>query len=352
MDDFARISQGFNELSKRDHITLVLHFGQLDRWLINNKEDETVVINSGNSSEIKIGEVVTLSETLFMKWLKLNTHVDRSVNRKADFHIKNSIENVAKTLGYSERKGLYKILKPLYEVGLIDLTEGKLGTKNLIDITVYPYPVYSDTTICNLVKCRLWEQRKSFGFSLSKAGIEAKKNKVKISAVAKSTQPKRNESTQAVGNRSTQGLVSLSTQSAVAKSTHTNESIYLTDNNISNHHLNHLINRLHENTAKSLEKFLNHEKVTDEERLIMIDKLIGFEFKSLNYESHQKYYHKILNSIRTQQPKKYAVKKDKLPKWAVEPQQIDQLEEDDLEILEAKKQLEQKFLEFKKRTFS
>ncbi|OIJ22038.1 hypothetical protein BKP45_05005 [Anaerobacillus alkalidiazotrophicus] len=348
MNDFVKISQGINELSKRDHITFVLHFGQMDRWVATDKDDETVIINSTNSTKINIGEVVKLSETLFMKWLKLNTYVDRSVSRKADFHIKNSIENVAKILGYSDRKGLYKVLKPLYEVGLIELTEGKLGTRNLIDIKVYPYPVYSDTTICNLVKCRLWNDRKSFGFLLSKAGIEAKKNKANTRAEYKSTQETENKSTQDDVNKSTQGLVNLSTQSPVDKSPHTNESIYLIDNNISNDS-NHLINNLDDKVADSLEIFLNQEQVTDDERLMMIDRLIGFEFKSLNYESHQKYFLKILKSIRSIEKSKVqkpVVKKDKLPKCLSAPNQEDQLD-DDTEFEEAKRLLEQRLQKLK-----
>lgn len=344
-----RISQGVNELSKRDHITLVLHFGQLDRWVDNDKERNTKVINVSNTKNINIGEIVKLSEATFLKWLKLNTHVDRSSNRKTDFHIKNSIINVAKMLGYSDRSGLYKMIKPLYEVGLLDLKECKLGSRDLIDLIVYPYPIYADTTICNLIKCRSWDNRNSFGIVLSKAGIQARKNKT----VDKSLQIVEDKSLQDIVDKRLQESVDKSPQRLVDKSLHTNESISLTDNNSSNDS-NHLITKLNEKVATSLEIFLNQEKVTDDERLMMIDRLIGFEFKSLNYESHQKYFLKILHSIRStviSKGQKTVVKKDKLPKaFSTSNQQNQAIE--DAAFLEAQKLLEQRLQQLKSKKSS
>jgi len=112
------VSEGKNELSKRDHLTMVFHYGQLDRWATHEKGD--IVINSDNADDIQQGQKVKLSEILFMKWMKLTTLVDRSVSRKENFHVKNKVATIAKMLGYSHTKGLYKILKPLFEVGLID----------------------------------------------------------------------------------------------------------------------------------------------------------------------------------------------------------------------------------------
>src|SRR5690606_10580188 len=126
-----------------------------------------------NSDEIEIGQTVKISETLFMKWLKLTTLVDRSSSRKHDYHVRNKLSAVAKLLGYSSTRGLYKVLKPLYEIGLIDLKETTIHSVKMIDIIAYPYPVYRDSPICFLQKTRSWNERESFGFSLSYSGIRA-----------------------------------------------------------------------------------------------------------------------------------------------------------------------------------
>lgn len=355
MPDYAKISQGQNEFTDRDPIVLNLHYGQIDRWVSSGKKEEGIkVMKSDNSETIQMGDKVMISETLFMKWLKLTTLIDRTSERRREHHVKSSIKNISFRLGYSDRRGFYKLLKPLYEIGLIDLIETKLNEKNMIDIIVYPHPVYASSNICYLVKCREWEKRNSFGFALSAKGIKAKqekmlRNKSNEEVENKSTQIPENKSTQGVENKSTQSLENKSTQAPVNKSTLSNDLNISNDSNTPNDS-NHLITRLDENTAKSLNSFLNQEKITDEERLMMIDKLIGFEFKSLNYESHQKYFLKILHSIRTQKPKSFAVKKDKLPKWLTEPKKVDQPHEDDPELLEAKRQLEEKMLEFKKRS--
>lgn len=357
MPDYAKISKGENEFTDRDPIILNLHYGQIDRWIYSgNIEAGIKVMKSDNSETIQSGDKVMISETLFMKWLKLTTLIDRSSNRKEDFHVKRSIKNIAHRLGYTNRMSLYKVLKPLYEVGLIELKESFREDNKMIDIIVFPYPVYANSNICSLVKCRTWSSRKSFGFGLSALGLKAKEEKKSCQniqdnneVVNKSLQEPVNKSIQGVVNKSIQEPVKKSIQPLVNKSLHSNDLNLSNDSNTPNDS-NHLITRLDENTAKSLDSFLSQEKINDEERLMMIDKLIGFKFNSLNYESHQKYFMKLLHSIRTQKPKNFAVKKDRLPKWLSEPKKVNQPDEEDPEFLEAKRQLEEKMLEFKKRS--
>ncbi|MBU8905565.1 hypothetical protein [Desertibacillus haloalkaliphilus] len=314
MTDQVNITEGQNEFSKRDHITMVFHYGQIDRWVSYEKGDD--VIHSDNAEQFTEGHEVKLSETVFMKWMKLTTMVDRTMDRKEDFHVRNKVTSIAKMLGYSSTRGLYKVLKPLYEVGLVDLKETKVGSSKMIDIIVYPYPVYADTPICNLMKVRSWEKRESFGMALSYSGVEAR-NKSTQESEQKCTGDE-NESAQeqeqkctGVENKSAQGAVNKSTQEPVHKSAHTN--IYnLSNTNKSSNINNHLSSKLDPSVKITFQKFADEQKMSDDEMTTMIDRLIGFVPNSKKYSSHKKYYAKTLKSIRDNDNRQ--VRKDKLPK--------------------------------------
>lgn len=340
------VREGKNELSKRDHLTMVFHYGQIDRWATYEKGD--VVINSDNADNIKEGQKVKISETLFMKWMKLTTMVDRSNTRKEDYHVKNKVSTIAKMLGYSNTKGLYKILKPLFEVGLIDMKETTVGTSKMIDIVVYPYPVYAESQICELVKVRSWNDRESFGFSLSFSGVEAKKNVQKYDGEKKSTQGSEqkytgneNKSTQAleqkytgVENKSTQGVVYKSTQGVVYFCTQPITNINKSTNKNKSSNINKsLIGKLSPKIRTSFVQFVEKENIAEQDLKTLIDRLIGFNPNSSKFSSHEKYYTKTLQSIRDEK----AERQDSLPKWASTEPESKPMTEEEQEAFELQK---------------
>ncbi|HHY22568.1 MAG TPA: hypothetical protein GX525_11995 [Bacilli bacterium] len=347
------VSEGKNELSKRDHLTMVFHYGQLDRWATHEKGD--IVINSDNADDIQQGQKVKLSEILFMKWMKLTTLVDRSVSRKENFHVKNKVATIAKMLGYSHTKGLYKILKPLFEVGLIDLKETTVNATKMIDIVVYPYPIYAESQICDLIKIRSWNDRESFGFSLSFAGVNARKKSQSENPDEQQEQKYTGEGTK-VHKKMEQKYtspVNKSTQAPVNKSTHTN--IYKSTNNNKSTNINKsLIDRLDPKIRVSFIQFCEKQNIGECELNDLIDRLIDFIPTSSKFSSHEKYFAKTLQTIREEvrvQSKNTKNKrrgKNPLPSWIDDPvedkpiseyeqQELDRLKREFEEMLAAQK---------------
>lgn len=311
----VRIYQGQNELSKRDHITMVLHYGQIDRWVSFEKGE--IILNSDNSDQIAIGQEVKISETLFMKWLKLTTLVDRSSDRKQDHHVRNKVTSIAKQLGYSSKSGFYKVLKPLYEVGLIDLKETNIGLIKMIDIFAYPYPIYSDSPICVLRKTRSWNDRESFGFTLANLGVNSRSEQKCTGEENKSEQVLKQKCTGLV-HKSERELVHKSGRGPVHKSGHSNIYNLSKDNNISKDHniLSHY-QELESSVQESLKRFKEEFDVTDDEMTEIILRLENFKPRSKQYASHRKYLQKTLATVRDeiQRSKKQAAKEGVMPKW-------------------------------------
>ncbi|EXX79720.1 hypothetical protein RirG_002900 [Rhizophagus irregularis DAOM 197198w] len=291
MTEQVFITQGENSFTDRDFLTHVLHYGQLDRWVFFEKGEKTPVINSSNSMKIKEGTQVKISETIFVKWLKLNTMVDRSKSRTENFKIKRNITSIAKALGYSDTSGLYRVLQPMYEVGLIDVKEKMFNGKNTVDIIVYPYPVYSDSTVTKLLKCRSWEKRNSLGMALSKRGVKSKKDKKnEVSPVDKSPQVENEENEVFPVDKSPQVSVDKSPQVPVDKSPLSN------NNKVSNKNKSSNINKSEKTESELLEEFIQDNKLKD----IEIDRLkmkLSL-YPSKNKNSFKAYLYKLLLSVK------------------------------------------------------
>jgi hypothetical protein len=318
------IKSGETPLNKRDINTLTLHYGQIDRWVSKNANDKTTLLNTSNREKVEIGERVFISSALFTSWLTLRTRVDRTDKRKIDDHAKGSVKYIASLLGYKDRSGLYKVIKPLYEVGLIEIKEFHSDSQTMVDIIVYPYPVIADSDICDLHKFRKWEDRNSKGMMLSRKGVKARKDKK--SSVDKSTQAPVDKSTQGVVDKSTQAPVDKSTQGVVDKSLHSNNII--SSNDLITNDFNHLLSKvdnLSENAQNSLIGFITKKGISDDDDLI--EKLFNVisEYPPVT-SSYEKYYEKVLKSILENNHKQSnskrnnkAVRKEKLPKWYTEP---------------------------------
>ncbi|OAH58651.1 hypothetical protein AWH48_16775 [Domibacillus aminovorans] len=115
--------------SREEHYLPILHYPAADPFMMNNWID-------------------VLGEKAFCGWLKLITLVDRDTNAIEKYGNKNtiprSIENLAKNIFKVSKSTFYRtILKPLWNVGLIDVSEwkdhAKIGQKAL-NIIVYKYP--------------------------------------------------------------------------------------------------------------------------------------------------------------------------------------------------------------------
>jgi hypothetical protein len=324
------IKSGETPLNKRDINTLTLHYGQIDRWVAKNANDKTTLLNTSNREKVEIGEKVFISSALFMSWLTLRTRVDRTDKRKINDHAKGSVEYIASLLGYKGRNGLYKILKPLYEVGLIDMKEFSRGSQTMVDIIVYPYPIISDSNICDLHKFRTWEQRDSKGMMLSRKGVIARKKK-REESLHKSEQEPVHKSEQEPVHKSEQEPVHKSEQEPVHKSEQSN--IIITSNDLItsndfNHHLRKVDN-ISEKARKSLLDFIISKGIFGDDDLI--DKLFNIvsEYPPVT-NSHVKYYEKVLRSIiennhqpSTSKKNGKTVRKEKLPEWYANPDNKD-----------------------------
>jgi hypothetical protein len=115
-----------------------------------------------------------LGEKSFILWLRLYTKVDRTDDRKDT--VKYSQKALAKSLEMS-KSTLLRLLKPLYEYGLIDYIRYEMPDGNVCEnIIVYEFPQNNPALQFEpLEKCRSWEQRTDERYSFTKKGGRPKK---------------------------------------------------------------------------------------------------------------------------------------------------------------------------------
>lgn len=105
---------------RREELQLpILHFVVADDWLDKLKDS-------------------------FPVWLKLHTYVDRTDSNREYDRIPMSLEKVWEKLGVSKSK-FYRLIKPLWEYGLIDIVEYEASQRNSQkpkNIIVYEYPLH------------------------------------------------------------------------------------------------------------------------------------------------------------------------------------------------------------------
>lgn len=94
----------------------------------------------------------------FRAWLKFHTWVDRTDSNREEDKIPYTIESVCKRLGISKKKFYEKVMRPLWNHGLIDTveyTEYKQKGKKPVNIVVYESPFNKhETEILELEKVR------------------------------------------------------------------------------------------------------------------------------------------------------------------------------------------------------
>ncbi|TPG93487.1 hypothetical protein EEL32_00050 (plasmid) [Brevibacillus laterosporus] len=81
-----------------------------------------------------------LGDTAFISWLKFFTWCDRSDKSREHDAIPNSMNKLAKKLGVGKDTLYNKIIKPLWNYGLIDLEQVVKASNTYVNIIVYKYP--------------------------------------------------------------------------------------------------------------------------------------------------------------------------------------------------------------------
>ena len=86
----------------------------------------------------------TLGVDTFRAWLKFHTYVDRTDADRDFDRIPMSLQDTWIKLGMGKKKFYEKVIRPLWEHGLIDLVEyegSKRNTQKPVNIIVYDYPL-------------------------------------------------------------------------------------------------------------------------------------------------------------------------------------------------------------------
>jgi len=359
--DFGKISQGQNEFENRDVLTFTMMYGQLERWVSKPLDSNIPVIKDSNMNEIEVGSVVKITDIAFVKWQQLITMVDRSEKRKYDNHVKRSMSSISEELGYSYKgKKIYKIFKPLYEVGLIDIKETKYRGKTVTDIIVYPYPVYADSKICSLVKCRKWSDRRSFGLSLAKKSIESRNKNIEVSEKTPDTV---SEKTPDTVSEKTPDTVSEKTPDTVSEKTPSNNNNYLSDyNNLRDHnHLNELSAIYDESTLNLIDRFMSEKIDDDDISNLFVEQLSKYKTRAKTEQGKLKYMSSVLSTVKQhhkeQKDQKRSVRRDNVPEYIATSNNKsvahgDQLQVDHENIEERARKLEEKLKSFGKKKTS
>lgn len=116
-----------------------------------------------------------LGEKSFCLWLKLQTKVDRTHGDRDT--VRQSQVSLAESLGMS-KSTLLRLIKPLYEYGLIDYRTWYWEQKNVDceNIVVFEYPQNNPALAFEpLEKVREWENRTDEKYSFAKKGGRPKK---------------------------------------------------------------------------------------------------------------------------------------------------------------------------------
>lgn len=123
---------------------------------------------------------------VFSAWLMIYTWCDRKNYPKDDVCHHKNMKNIAEAFGCKVDKA-QKILKMLYEFGLIDIIQEKNKYGSMKNVYYwYDIPIYADTTFCELKKCRNWEDRNAHGQELVKLRKIREEKKAIMSRTEKS----------------------------------------------------------------------------------------------------------------------------------------------------------------------
>lgn len=122
-----------------------------------------------------------LGMEVFSAWLMIYTWCDREQYPQDDISHHKNIRNIADAFGCKSVDKAQKIIKKLYEFGLIDIVQEKNKFGSMKNIYYwYDIPIYADSMFCELRKCRNWEDRNSHGQELVKLRkIKEKNSKLK-----------------------------------------------------------------------------------------------------------------------------------------------------------------------------
>ena len=105
--------------------------------------------------------VEVLGHDAFIAWLKLHTFVDRQDENRENDRIPYSLEKVWTKLGMGKKKFYQKVLRPLWEYGLVDVVDyerSKRKSQPPKNIIVYTSPANRhETEIKPLKKLRDWD---------------------------------------------------------------------------------------------------------------------------------------------------------------------------------------------------
>lgn len=233
----------------------------------------------------------------FCLWLKLHTWVDRNDEEREYDRIPRSFENIyKKTLGISKSK-FYRLIKPLWEFGLIDIVEYVESERNSTkpkNIIVYEYPFHEIVRKYQaLEKLRDWDQdydsvskelgktggrpRKAEAVVPEKKGFKLVKSYKKYRFKIKTVEGFNFETVEGFKNKTVEGFKNETvTVSKLKPNNVSNISINVSNpfNNESNSFINLSINK------SSLNNILK------DTLLDRIDRLIKFNIKFSDIENH------------------------------------------------------------------
>jgi len=103
-----------------------------------------------------------LGHDAFIAWLKFHTWVDRRDEKRDNDRIPYSLEDTRKKLGMGKKKFYEKVIRPLWEYGLIDIVEyeeAERKSQKPKNIIVYTSPANRhETETKPLVKLRDWNK--------------------------------------------------------------------------------------------------------------------------------------------------------------------------------------------------
>jgi hypothetical protein len=109
-----------------------------------------------------------LGLAVFAFWLKLRTFANRKDHKVVGKNVLDfdTYKSIAKKMNIGE-KTVYTYCQKLYEYGLLDTIDMSEPGKARVIINVYDTPIYSDSPFCDLVKCRDWKNRNTYGQQIS-----------------------------------------------------------------------------------------------------------------------------------------------------------------------------------------
>ena len=212
-----------------------------------------------------------LGHDAFIAWLKFHTWVDRRDEKRDNDRIPYSLEDTRKKLGMGKKKFYEKVIRPLWEYGLIDIVEyeeAERKSQKPKNIIVYTSPANRhETETKPLVKLRDWN--KDYGSASQFYGKQGGRPKKQTAPSEENGNDDETPSQEENGFQTeTVGTVSKQKPSTVSKQKPSTVS-KRKPNNISNNHTNAPNN--HTNDSNNHH---HHNEENQDEKVVVVSKEI------------------------------------------------------------------------------